>query len=74
MFEIDRRNLQFFSVSLVDVDIKSQWQAYFHGAYPLKMDELPKRHESDKEVFKKHWKGNEDISYEKFMEKYYKGW
>lgn len=66
----------FFEVSLVDADIKSQWQAHFLQIFPIEsvMSKLPRTHVSDKELFIKEWRGAASVTYEQFMKDHYKGW
>ena len=64
----------FFNIGMVNAShIKSQWQAHFLQIFPLRLDELPKTHESDKKCFEDNWRGG-ITSYEDFMGQYYKGW
>jgi len=63
-------NINFIEISHVDASfIKSKWQAHFTQIFPLRMDELPATHPSDKEFFEEHWKGDKHTTYEQFMEK-----
>jgi hypothetical protein len=53
-------------------DIKSQWQAYFSGRFPVDMNSLPETHESDEAFFKSHWQGEKEwhglpMTYRAFM-------
>jgi hypothetical protein len=63
--------VSFVECSIVQADIKSQWQANFMQIFPTLYDELPQVHESDRECFIKFWEGDPDITYDKFMELYH---
>jgi hypothetical protein len=61
---------KFIEISTVDASgIQSQWQAGFTGIYPLKYNDLPATHPSDKEFFEKHWRGDNYTTYEQFINK-----
>ena len=64
--------MSFVEASLVQADIKSQWQANFLQVFPTLYDRLPKRHPSDQECFKEFWEGDPSIDYEQFMKMNYK--
>jgi len=58
----------FLKVSVVDASfVKSKWQAHFMQLFPIKMDELPETHESDKAFFEKHWRGDKHTTYKQFI-------
>ena len=74
-FAANYEGVKFISIDVVDASmIKSQWQAHFMQIFPLRLDMLPRTHESDKECFDKNWKGDSYTTYEQFMEEHYKGY
>jgi hypothetical protein len=65
-------NINFNSVAFVKLDnpIQSRWQADFLQVFPPNYDKLPCEHESDKDVFIKHY-SDEPITFEEFKRKKY---
>lgn len=62
---LKREAVQEVAVSLVDAShVKSQWQAHFLQLFPIGMDKLPRTHESDRQCFKDHWKGDPEMTYD----------